>query len=317
MDAAIIENLTKLTDEERTILCGQQVKKGDYAMGDSFIVNSAKLLEDRELDLRLHTRFVDFPEHGHDYMEFMYVYAGKITHVIGKECVTLEHGDIIFLNRHARHSVKKAGYDDIGINFILSTPFLQTIFPQVANNPVMSRFISENIDDAGEAQYLFFRTKDNFPIRNIMDNLIYAIVKRTRSIYAGLVWMLFTYLAYYRETLINTLVIASPEAKVKRAVLEYIESCYPTATLSELADRLGYTQSYLSRSINRLFNKTFRQMLHEKRLSAATDMLRTTSLGVEKLISAVGYENHSYFYRVFLRTYGCTPHQYRKKGIQH
>ena len=232
MDAKIIENLTKLTDEERTILRGQSVNRDDYSFSERFIVNSVKLLEGRELDLRLHTRFVDFPEHGHDYMEFMYVYAGKISHVIGKECITLERGDIIFLNRHARHSIKRAGMEDIGINFILSTPFLQIIFPRVANNPVMSGFIANNFDDAGEAQYLFFRTKDNFPIRNLMDNLIYAIVNRTQDIYAGLVSLLFTYLAYYRDTLSDTLVVASPEARLKRAVLEYIQQRYPTATLS-------------------------------------------------------------------------------------
>ena len=131
MDSAILERLTRLTDEEREILRGRDVKKDDYSYSDRFIVNSRKLLGERELDLRPHTRFIDFPEHGHDYMEFMYVYAGSISHVIGKETVTLERGDILFLNRHARHSIRRAGREDIGINFILSNPFLQAIFPQV------------------------------------------------------------------------------------------------------------------------------------------------------------------------------------------
>ena len=128
MDSTIIERLTRLTNEERDILQGQQVKQGDYSASERFIVNSAKLLDGKLLDLRPHTRFVDFPEHGHDYMEFMYIYAGSISHVIGREVVTLERGDILFLNRHARHSVKRAGMEDIGINFILSNPFLQVVF---------------------------------------------------------------------------------------------------------------------------------------------------------------------------------------------
>lgn len=181
MDSSIIEKLTRLTEEERDILRGQQVKQGDYSFSDRFIVNSAKLLEGRELDLRPHTRFVDFPEHGHDYMEFMYVYAGHISHVIGKETLTLERGDILFLNRHARHSVKRAGQEDIGINFILSNEFLQVIFQQVQNNPVMSEFLTNNFDDTGEEEYLLFRTKDCFPIRNLMDNLIYAIATAPRK----------------------------------------------------------------------------------------------------------------------------------------
>ena len=97
MDQAIIEDLTKLSDEEKNILHGQAIDRGDYSVSERFIVNSAKLLEGKALALRPHTRFVDFPEHGHDYMEFMYVYTGQITHVIDKEDVTLERGDILFL----------------------------------------------------------------------------------------------------------------------------------------------------------------------------------------------------------------------------
>ena len=104
MDSAIIEQLSRLTREEQDILRGKSLQRGDYTTSDRFIVNSAKFLEGKELDLRPHTRFVDFPEHGHDYLEFMYVYAGRISHVIGKEVITLVRGDIIFLNRPSRWS---------------------------------------------------------------------------------------------------------------------------------------------------------------------------------------------------------------------
>ena len=73
MENGILKELSALSDEERAILKGQsKIVKGDYSSSDSFIVNSKKLLGgDRQIDLRLHTRFIDFPEHGHDYMEFM------------------------------------------------------------------------------------------------------------------------------------------------------------------------------------------------------------------------------------------------------
>ncbi len=312
MDSTIIERLTRLTDEERDILRGKAVRKGDYTVSERFIVDSAKLLEGKELDLRLHTRFIDFPEHGHDYMEFMYVYAGSISHVIGRETLTLERGDILFLNRHARHSVRRAGETDIGINFILSNPFLQVVFQQVKNNPVMSEFLTHNFDDRGEGEYLLFRTKDNFPIRNLMDNLIFAIVNRSQEVYAGLVTLLFSYLAYYRDTLVNTLRDTSPDAKLRRAVLDYLERHYPDATLGELARTLGYAPAYLSRRIRDATGKSFRQLLQEERIQAAGKLLHTSSLDIEEIARAVGYENQSHFYRIFSKTYGMTPHKYRK-----
>lgn len=312
MDSAIIEQLSRLTREEQDILRGKSLQRGDYTSSDRFIVNSAKLLEGKELDLRLHTRFVDFPEHGHDYLEFMYVYAGRISHVIGKESVTLERGDIIFLNRHARHSIKRAGQEDIGINFIVSDALLRVIFRRVSNNPVMSGFLSGNFEENGEAEYLFFRTQNNFPIRNLMDNLIFAVVNGTQEVYVGIVELLFSYLAYYSETLANTLRVSSPELKLRRAVAGILERSYPDATLSGLSLSLGYTEAYLSRRIREIFGKPFRLLLQEYRLKAAEELLRTSRLPVEEVIRAVGYENTSHFYRAFQELYGETPHKYRK-----
>ena len=150
MDAQIIKDLCRLSAEEKLILGGQKVKKDDYTLSKEFIVNSEKVLGAREIDMRLHTRFIDFPEHGHDYTEFMYVYAGSITHVIEGRRITLQSGDILLLNKHIRHSILRAGEGDVGINFILSNAFLQYVFHNVKNDDVMGGFLSRNFDENGE-----------------------------------------------------------------------------------------------------------------------------------------------------------------------
>ena len=50
----------------------------------------------------------------------------------------------------------------------------------------------------------------------------------------------------------------------------------------------------------------------EKRLSKAAQLLRETRLTTQDIILAVGYENTSYFYRVFRSRYGVTPRDYRR-----
>ena len=42
-------------------------------------------------------------------------------------------------------------------------------------------------------------------------------------------------------------------------------------------------------------------------------MLRETKLTTQDIILAVGYENTSYFYRVFRAKYGVTPKDYRRE----
>ena len=314
MDAQIIKDLCRLSAEEKLILGGQKVKQDDYTLSKEFIVNSEKVLGAREIDMRLHTRFIDFPEHGHDYTEFMYVYAGSITHVIEGGRVTLQSGDILLLNKHIRHSILRAGEGDVGINFILSNAFLQYVFHNVKNDDVMGGFLSRNFDENGEGEYLFFQTKDVFPIRNLMDNLIFALAKQTAGGYgilSQLVSLLFSYLSYYKETLQSGLRISSPDTRLRQAVSAYLERHYPNATLAELASRLGYTAEYLSHRIRAVCGAPFRSLLMARRLEVAARLLRESRLPVDEIARTVGYENLSHFHRMFRARYGATPHRYR------
>ena len=50
---------------------------------------------------------------------------GCTTHIINNgDRVTLETGDLLFMNQHCSHEVLPAGKDDIGINFIILPEFL-------------------------------------------------------------------------------------------------------------------------------------------------------------------------------------------------
>ncbi len=320
MDRQIIEKLTKITAEEQALLDGRGVRQADYSASEEFIVSQQKVLgEGKLLDMRPHTRFADFPEHGHDYMEFMYVYAGSITHEIGGKEIRLGGGDILFLNRHIRHAVRRADSGDIGINFILSDTFLKHILRRVENNPVMFGFLTENLCETGEGEYLHFRTSGTFPVRNLLDNLIFALAEPAPdddAVLTQLVSLLFTYLAKYSETLAEGFRASSPDVKLRQQVSAYLEENYPRATLTELADRTGYSPEYLSRRVRELFGKPFRDLLIDQRLTAAEQLLLSTSMNVEEIVRAVGYENQSHFHRMFRLRSGTTPRKFRIRNKQ-
>ena len=44
---------------------------------------------------------------------------------------------------------------------------------------------------------------------------------------------------------------------------------------------------------------------------SAAFLLTATGLAVEDIIAAVGYDNSSYFHRIFKAAYGLTPKKYR------
>ena len=94
-------------------------------------------------------------------------------------------------------------------------------------------------------------------------------------------------------------------------VLRYVESNYAAGSLTELANSLHYEVSWLSREIKRKTGKTYTQILQDKRLAQAAFLLRNTDTNVSDISLAVGYENISYFHRIFAETFGKSPKHYR------
>lgn len=76
----IIKFLLELSEEEKNALNGQTiVDKKIYTETRDFEIDYQKFLHKNELiNIRRHTRFVDFPEHKHNYIEMSYVVQGEL-----------------------------------------------------------------------------------------------------------------------------------------------------------------------------------------------------------------------------------------------
>lgn len=181
MRESIMEKLLTVTDEENYYLSGHKdVQKGlyqEYADGRMSEIDAHKFLnEGRLITVRHHSRFVDFPEHAHNYVEFMYVCSGTITHVIDGQEICMQAGDLLMMNQSVRHAVKKAGKNDIGINFIVLPEFFDIPLDMLQNshkaNVIVDFLASLFREKNSLAQYLWFRLGDFWEIDNLMENLV-------------------------------------------------------------------------------------------------------------------------------------------------
>ena len=175
----ILSRLSRINEEEKRILDGEnKVNKRLYtAFAREFIVNSHRLMQDGEqIALRRHTRFADFPAHGHNYVEMTYVCSGEVTHVIKHREVKMRAGDALLLNRHAQHSVRKTGEGDISINVMLATECFHSLASALPISSPLSSFMAENIRSNGEGEYMLFSTEGVPPLENLFENLCYAMV---------------------------------------------------------------------------------------------------------------------------------------------
>lgn len=315
IDEMIIKKLSLVTDEEREILSGRRdIDKSLYMYKPENIINSRKLLSEGKLiTVRPHTRFVRFPEHKHDYVEVVYMCRGKTTHIINGERVELKEGNILFLNQNSTQEIHPAGENDIAVNFIILPEFFDTTLSMLGNEETpLRRFIvnclkSEDIPSS----YLYFDVADILPIQNLIENLIWTLMNdviNKRNINQMTMGLLFLQLLNCTDRLKSQ----NDETDIAIRTLRYVEEHYSQGSLTELSELLHYDFSWLSREIKRQTGKTYTELVQEKRLSQAAFLLKNTDLSVCDISLKVGYENISYFHRIFLKKYDVSPKHYRK-----
>ena len=308
-----MRRLRQVTEEEERLLAGGQVDKSLYSSGAGFLIDSEKLLAKGKLiTVRPHTRFASFPMHRHNYVEIMYMCSGKTVHRMeGRPPLTLQAGELLFLNQNAAHGVDRAGEEDVGVNFIVLPQFFDYALALIGMDNVLGKFLLSGLrQSGGELSCLHFRVSHVPTVQNLVENLVWSLVHpqpNARRINQATMGVLLLQLLNYTEDL----EAASGNGAVLSALRE-IEENYRTADLTRLAGELHVSLPYLSAAVHRATGRTFKELLLEKRLSKAAQLLRTR-LTTQDIILAVGYENTSYFYRVFRARFGVTPKEYRRQ----
>ncbi len=99
-----------------------------------------------------------------------------------------------------------------------------------------------------------------------------------------------------------------------KAVQSFLEkNLQRKCKLSELAHHHNMTERTLIRRFKNACDTTPGQYLQSLRIEHARKLLETSSMALESVISAVGYEDLSSFTRLFKKTTGLSPSQYRAK----
>ena len=315
MKQDIVAYFSPVTAEEKELLAGNRIDPARYSLGDSGIINAKKLLEKGKLiTLRTHTRFVHFPPHTHDFVEMVYMLRGSTCHRINGEELILREGEILFLGRNALQEILPAGEEDIAVNFIILPAFFQTSLEMLgAEDTPIKTFLLDALLDKGGTGYLHFLASDLKPVQNLAENLILSLLSdapNKQSIARTTMALMFMVLMGHVETLSAP----TPETALLSEVYRYLETHFRDGSLEELASLLHLDVAYLSRRIRRATGKTYTDLVREKRLSQAVYLLRHTRLTVEEIALLSGYENKSYFYRIFTARYGTSPKGYREKG---
>lgn len=101
---------------------------------------------------------------------------------------------------------------------------------------------------------------------------------------------------------------------VKRALAFIHQNFDRTFTLQEITYAVGVSKSYFSQIFRDEMGLPLWEYLNRYRVQKAKDYLHSTTLPITEIAMRVGFDDFSYFGRVFNKFCGCSPRAYRQQG---
>ena len=315
MDAELLKKLSAISKEEAILKEQKKIDKNLYFKNNSSVVDSKKFLDaSMMIRIRPHTRFVHFPKHQHNYIEMTYVCSGKTVHIINGAQVELHAGEILILNQNAIHEVLACGEEDVAVNFIILPEFFDRTLAMMGdeNNALKDFLISCICSSDTITHYLHFKVAGILPVQNLIEILIWNLtnsVQNKHFMNQTTMGLLFLQLMNYENKV--DLGRNSYAQEILFSVFQYIEEHYRNGELTQLANQLNCEFTWLSKEIKKLTGFTYTELIQNKRLEQACYLLKVTDMSVTAISLAVGYDNFSYFYRLFKKKFGLSPRAFR------
>ena len=103
-------------------------------------------------------------------------------------------------------------------------------------------------------------------------------------------------------------------ADLIQKAIRYINANYAKdVTLDDVAFHVGLSGSHLSRLFREATGKTFIAYLTDARVGVSKELLADLSVSLAEIGPRVGFEDQSYYTRVFKKRTGMAPGQYRRR----
>ena len=282
-----------------------------------WVINSSKMMKENEsFAIHKHKRFISFEEHKHDYIELIYVYSGEIRQKINGNPVNIKGGEICILGLNAIHSIEPAGENDIAINILMTENFFNSMFmSSISENDVISKFIIKAIYHKKEdREYLLFPSSNNEFIQTIMKRLLCECLDKKIAFHAAInayIILLFTEcLRDYKNNMEDSNV-EGLNADIISEIRNYLYRNYKVANLKTTSQHFHFNADYLSKLIKNLTGTNFTRLLQDIRLKETCTLLKNSDFTIEEIMNRVGYNNISYFYKLFKKVFNLTPVEYR------
>lgn len=258
--------------------------------------------------------------HWHDEVEFQYIQKGQAYITCDEDNITVSEGDIVFINQAVRHFITPAGENGVLFSSIVVNPSFLLGFGQLELenkyiNPIIANCSFNCLHITGEntVYQQFMPLLKQLISLNTDHPSGYELLSKA---YILQLWkLLYDQLpSKSSDSFKTTARTANQDAqRVKQAMLFIQEHFMESVTLDDIADSILVSKSECCRCFKRATGFSPIEYLMKYRImESAKQMHRKTHESVSEIAGAVGFNNTSYFNKIFKKFIGCTPTEYRR-----
>lgn len=274
----------------------------------------------QDITITRNLRYFPNLPHAHDFFEMQYVIKGTLSQSINNKQITLDEGDICIISPGAVHTPFTDNKDIIMYNILIKKDSFQNKFINIIKaNDIIGDFFTRFFYSNSYYPYIYCHIENSSQIKHIVFELydiwLGSMQYKNRLLNNKLEELLLYLLEQHEHDLITGIAL-NDSAKNIIPILKYIQDNFKEVTLSKAAEHFGYNESYLSRLIKKYTDQAFSDIVQTTRLHHAVTLLETSTFSIDTICTETGYNNKSYFYKVFSKKYNMTPANYRQKYQQ-
>ncbi|WP_435924693.1 AraC family transcriptional regulator [Paenibacillus sp. DYY-L-2] len=259
--------------------------------------------------------------HWHEEAEIFYCLQGETLFQVDTDYFPVKAGEAVFVDGgdiHAAHAHGEEGCTFF--SFVFDTNLLASAhYDAVQENLILP------LQERKATFPRHIRQEEPFEI-SLLDHI--AVIMKScsekSSGYEGAVkghlYLMLSELATQGKTCNRTASNRSESFKIDRlkTVIHYIQHNYEhPIRLSELAALVPMSEGQFCRFFKSMTRQTPMDYINSYRIRQAAELLRQPERKISDIALEVGYDNISYFIRVFRKTMNCSPSEFRKRLQTH
>lgn len=249
----------------------------------------------------------EMPFHWHMECELILVLGGKFHLSINGVSHTLEKGQSVFIPSEFIHggTPENCTYECVVFDmesFLSQSPKCIEKYNNALDSGVISEMIFEPNSAAGAMVDLLFENMEK-------ESVAYTFTT------TGLLWQLIGYIIEQKSQIAPSVqnTVYRKNKQIKKVLTKIRNDYSKQLTLDDLANEAQLNKQYFCRAFKQVTCKTPIDYLNYYRIECAAEQLSLSYLSITDIALACGFNDLSYFNRLFKRNKGVTPSNYRKK----